>query len=145
MHGLYSSCRSRTADAEIQILLRAFPYRTLDTYWISLTDSTSLCGWNNYPASSNCAYLKDLLTKIQNQLNIQVGVISSRDSWYKMFKDYQGCPDVNNFKLWWVPTTANQEQNFNDYTQIGGWYLPYAKQLGSRTACNMSLIENYYS
>ena len=125
---------------EIQILSRAFPFRSIDRYWLSLTDSTTSCGWNNYPAATNCQYLKDLLTKIQNNFGIPASIIASRDSWYKVFKDYYGCPDVSNWQFWWIPTTSNQQPNFNDYVQVGGWHLPYAKMLSSKSICGMSLV-----
>lgn len=81
-------CRNRTAEMEIQILNNAFPYKVFDRYWIYLPDSTTACGWNNYPAASNCQFLQELIIKFQNSFNTPVSMVANRQAWFEIFKDY---------------------------------------------------------
>lgn len=54
VEALLLPCRNRTAEMEIQILNNAFPFNLFDKFWINPYEGKSSCGWDNYPASSNC-------------------------------------------------------------------------------------------
>jgi hypothetical protein len=126
---------------EVQMLQKAFPYKVVDRYWLSPSESNNTaCGWVNYPGASNCQFLQDLISRIQGTLDTPVGIIGNSDSWYKLFKDYQGCPQVSNSLLWWSPSNSSSEPNFNDYMKFGGWTVPYAKLYTSRKICDTAVM-----
>lgn len=78
--------------------------------------------------------------------NISSHVHTYRQLWQKYFGDFLGCSEVNNSLLWWLPTEEDPERepNFNNYKQIGGWKIPYLKQLDLETICGVILLQNYY-
>jgi hypothetical protein len=76
------------------------------------------------------------VTNIQKKLGAAVGIVTDRESWYKIFRAYDGCPDVSGYaELWWIPSSSSPNPNFNDYVKIGGWYKPFAKTFNSKTIC----------
>lgn len=126
---------------EIQMLNKAFPFNVVERYWISMPENNNTaCGWPNYPAASNCQFLQELIARVQNTFHVPVSILSNGDSWYKIFKDYQGCPEVSSSLLWWVPNTSNQQPNFDDFMKFGGWYTPYAKLYTSRNICGVAIL-----
>ena len=89
---------------------------------------TGSCGWNNYSGPLNCQYLKDLIYNLQVSFSVPVSIVTMRDVWFKAFKDYQGCPEISEQLLWWVPDSfLDQKANFDDFIPFGGWKIPFAK------------------
>lgn len=81
-------CRNISADSYIQNLNKAFPFKVINKYWLYLPVSGGDCAWDIYPPFGNCYYLQDFIIKIQNRLGSAVGIVTDRDTWYKIFKDY---------------------------------------------------------
>jgi hypothetical protein len=76
---------------------------------------------------------------------VPVSVVTDRLTWYKAFKDYQGCPDVSDSLLWWIPDTfLDEKANFDDYAPIGGWKLPFAKLYTQKVTCGGAVYQSYY-
>lgn len=85
---LFQPCRNIPAETHLQNLNKAFPFKVMDKYWLELRVGAGDCGWDIYPPFGNCYFLQDLIVKIQNQLGSAVGIVTDRETWYKIFKDY---------------------------------------------------------
>lgn len=113
-------------------------------YWLDLPVGGGYCAWDSYPPLTNCNFLQNLVTSIQKKLGAAVGIVTDRESWYKIFRAYDGCPDVSAYaELWWIPSSSSPNPNFNDYVKIGGWYKPFAKTFNSKTICTFGFDQNY--
>lgn len=90
--GMISPCRNRTVEQNVQIIAQAFPERLIDRFWIELPESTASCGWNNYPAATNCLYLQEYIMRMKQNFWTEVAIFTNKGSWVNIFKDQMGCP-----------------------------------------------------
>eukprot|EP00178_Gracilaria_changii_P005903 TRINITY_DN20073_c0_g1_i1.p1 TRINITY_DN20073_c0_g1~~TRINITY_DN20073_c0_g1_i1.p1 ORF type:complete len:218 (-),score=19.23 TRINITY_DN20073_c0_g1_i1:31-660(-) len=125
-------CRGKDARSQARQMINYLSNEGLGswdygTIWVDIErNPSSGCSWDSYSHASNCQFLNDILDEISNQ-SMTPGVYTSPYEWELVMGSRGACTSAaNHGGLWYAHYDG--EKNFNDYSQIGGWWSPTMKQ-----------------